>query len=160
VEAVTLGESPAWVNPHLDKWDFRFIRLAEEVASWSKDPKRKVGCVISHGKRDVAKGYNGFPHSLSDDLNRLRSPAYKDKVIIHAELNAIVNASKFGVSLENATAYVTLHPCTRCSSLLVQSGIVKIVCPPPLVPESSKWYDDFKMSSDLLFEAGLTVLYY
>lgn len=151
------GES--WKNPFLTKWDWRFIKLAEEVKTWSKDPRKQVGCVLAIDKRDISKGYNGFPEGLSDDLSRLRDPFFKGKVIIHAEVNAILNAAKFGVKTAGSTAYVTYHPCAPCASQLIEAGIVKLVCPSPK-RASDKWAKDFNLASDILLEAGLLVLYY
>ena len=148
-----------WKNPFLTKWDMRFIKLAEEVRTWSKDPKRQVGCVLAIDKRDVSRGYNGFPEGLSDDLSRLKDPFFKGKVIIHAEVNAILNAAKFGVKTAGSTAYVTYHPCAPCASQLIQAGVVKLVCPSPK-QASDKWAMDFSLASDILFEAGVLVLYY
>lgn len=149
----------SWKNPYLSKWDWRFIKLAEEVKTWSKDPKKQVGCVLALDKRDISRGYNGFPRGLSDDLYRLRDPFFKGKVIIHAEVNAILNAAKFGVQTAGSTAYVTYHPCAPCASQLIQAGIVKLVCPSPK-QASEKWVRDFSLASDILFEAGILVLYY
>lgn len=151
---MTTGE-----NRWLDKWDWRFIDLAENVSTWSKDPNRKVGCVLVQGKRDISKGYNGFPESLSDSLERFTNPAFKDRVIIHAEWNAVINAARFGVPVEGATAYVTYHPCARCASILIQAGVKKIICPSPSVT-TGKWAVDFKIASDNLLEAGIPVYYY
>lgn len=147
------------LNPFLNKWDYRWIRIAEEVKTWSKDPNKKVGCVLVKGKRDIAKGYNGFPEKLSDDLSRLKDPGFKDKVIIHAEKNAIYHALDFGVSVRGCSAYVTFHPCARCASMLIEVGIKKIVCPSPR-DSPDKWKRDFALSSDILYEAGVLVLYY
>lgn len=148
-------------NTHsfLSKWDWRFIGRAEEIATWSKDPNKKVGCVLALGKRSIAEGYNGFPEGLSDDLSRLRNPSFKDRVILHAEKNAVINAGKFGVATEGATAYVTYHPCASCASVLIQAGIRRIVCPKP-ENSSEKWREDFQLSSDILVEAGVLTLYY
>jgi len=84
---------------------------------------------------------------------------FKGKVIIHAEVNAILNAVKFGVSTIGSTAYVTYHPCATCASVLIGAGIQKVICPPPH-HGSPKWAEDFKMASDLMVEAGVPVLYY
>lgn len=131
-----------------------------ETGSWSKDPRRKVGCVfVRDGKREVAKGYNGLPGSLSDSLDRLRDPTFKDKVILHAEKNAIIYAAKYGISPQGCTAYVTYHPCATCASMLIEAGIAKIICPSPF-SASDKWISDFKLSSDILHEAKIPVLYY
>lgn len=158
-EAVTIANSHSAGNPHLTKWDLRFIERAESIAMWSKDPNKKVGCVLVREKRSVAEGYNGFPENLSDSLYRLKDPFFKDRVILHAEKNAVINAGKFGVATEGATAYVNYHPCASCASVLIQAGIRKIVCPPPS-EASEKWKRDFKLSSDILVEAGVLTLYY
>lgn len=148
------------MNPFLTKWDTRFIRIAEEVKTWSKDPDKKVGCVLVRDNRDISKGYNGLPKGISDDLSRLKDPYFKGKVIIHAEENAILNAARYGVNTEGSTAYVTFHPCASCASKLIQAGIVKIICPSPETTRSNKWRENFKTSSDILLEAGVLVLYY
>ena len=45
-----------------NKWDIRYLELAELVASWSKDPSSKIGAVAVGSKGEVlAQGYNGFP---------------------------------------------------------------------------------------------------
>lgn len=158
-EAVTIADCSLRGTPFLSEWDFRFIRRAQEISSWSKDPKRKVGCVLVRGKREVCEGFNGFPEGLSDDLKRLTDPDYKGKVIIHAEANAIIDATRKGVTLEGTTAYITRHPCSLCASMLIQAGVKKIICPPPVF-QGSKWSDNFKTSSDLLLEVGVPVYYF
>ena len=46
------------------KWDVRFMRMAHEVASWSKDPSTKVGCVLVKDRKIISMGYNGFPRLI------------------------------------------------------------------------------------------------
>jgi len=143
----------------LDKWDQRFLRIAQEAASWSKDPSTKCGCVLVRDRRILATGYNGLPAGLSDDLSRLDDREYKLNVVIHAEKNAIFNAAKNGASTEGAIAYVNFHPCSQCASALIQSGVVRVVCPSPLTaPE--RWWENFHLSADILFLAGVEVTYY
>lgn len=159
LEAVTIAESEYLGNPFLNKWDSRFVRRAEEISTWSKDPNKKVGCVLALGKRSISEGYNGFPKGLSDDLYRLTDPVFKGKVIIHAEVNAILNAARFGIPTEGCTAYVTYHPCASCASQLIEAGVEKIVCPSPKLA-SEKWLKDFQLASDILVEAKVKTLYY
>jgi deoxycytidylate deaminase len=79
--------------------------------------------------------------------------------IIHAEKNAIFNAAKNGASTEGATAYVTWPPCSQCASALVQAGVERVVCPDPKNgPE--RWVTNFLLANELLYEAGVKVLYY
>jgi len=146
-------------NPALTKWDLRFLKIAQEVQSWSKDPSVKCGCVLVKDRRVIATGYNGFPERVSDSLDRYANRDLKLATIIHAEKNALFNAAKNGSTTEDSTAYVTFHPCSQCAAALIQAGIVKVVCPDPhTAPE--RWKDNFLTSNDLLFEAGLTVIYY
>lgn len=134
------------------------MRVTDEVSSWSKDPSTKCGCVLVRDRRILATGYNGFPANLSDSLDRYSNREYKLAVVIHAEKNAIFNAAKNGATIEGATAYINWHPCGQCASALIQAGVVKVVCPDPnTAPE--RWRENFKIANDLLFEAGIQVLY-
>jgi dCMP deaminase len=142
----------------LDKWDLRFFRVAKEVQSWSKDPSTKCGCVLVHDRRIISTGYNGLPASLSDSLDRYQNREFKLATIIHAEKNAIFNAAKNGSLTEGTTAYVTWPPCSQCASALIQAGVSKVVCPDPKTgPE--RWVSNFLLANDLLYEAGVKVLY-
>jgi deoxycytidylate deaminase len=92
-------------------------------------------------------------------LDRYQNREYKLATIIHAEKNAIFNAAKNGASTEGATAYVTWPPCSQCASALVQAGVERVVCPDPRNgPE--RWVTNFLLANELLYEAGVKVLYY
>ena len=44
------------------KWDHRFLDLATHIASWSKDPSTKVGCVVVGSDREIrSTGFGGSP---------------------------------------------------------------------------------------------------
>lgn len=151
--------SKPWVNPFLCKWDRRFLRIADEVQSWSKDPSTKCGCVLVKDRRILSTGYNGLPSGLSDSLDRYQNREFKLATIIHAEKNAIFNAAKNGSTTEGSTAYITWPPCSQCASALIQAGVVKVVCPSPnLSPE--RWKANFLIANELLYEAGVTVIYF
>ena len=146
-------------NQFLSKWDRRFLRIAEEVRLWSKDPGTKVGCVLVNQRRIVSTGYNGFPQTISDDLDRYIDREYKLSVTVHAEANAILNAAKNGTKVEGSTLYVTFPPCSQCASAVIQAGVAQVVCPDPvLAPE--RWRSNFVAANNLFYEAGVKVLYY
>ena len=42
---------------------------------------------------------------------------------IHAEMNAILQCSKFGVPTDGAEIYVTHYPCIQCCKSIIQAGI-------------------------------------
>jgi dCMP deaminase len=147
------------VNQFISKWDLRFLRIAREVQSWSKDPSTKCGCVLVHDRRILSSGYNGLPSSLSESLERYMDRDFKLASIIHAEKNAIFNAAKNGSQTEGATAYITWPPCSQCASALIQAGVSKVVCPNPN-SGPKRWVTNFLLANELLYEAGVKVLYY
>jgi len=147
------------VSRFLSHWDRRFLRIAEEVQSWSKDPSTKCGCVLVKDRRILSTGYNGLPSNLSDSLTRYQDREFKLATIIHAEKNAIFNAAKNGSTTEGSTAYITWPPCSQCASALIQAGVSKVICPNPnLSPE--RWKANFLIANELLYEAGVTVIYF
>jgi dCMP deaminase len=138
-------------------WDVRFLKLAQHIASWSKDPSTKVGCVIVGPDREiVSTGYNGFPRGVSDDSSRYDDRNTKLHLICHAEENAVAHAARIGVSLRNTTAYVTWPPCPRCARSLVQAGVTKVVHQGTELPE--RWVEQMNWSFQLLDEADVDVV--
>jgi len=139
------------------KWDRRFLDLATHIASWSKDPSTKVGCVVVGSDREIrSTGFNGFPRGINDDDERLTDRAKKYPLICHAEENAIMHAARIGMTLKDCVAYVTWPPCSRCARSLIQAGVAEIVFPEGCeIPE--RWQGDFDTSFGMLQEAGVKV---
>lgn len=136
-----------------EKWDRRFLDVAKVIASWSKDPSKKVGCVVVNQERHiVATGFNGFPRDIADD-ERLDTKEEKYPIIVHAEENCVAQAARIGVSLRGCIAYTTFTPCSRCARFLIQSGIEECVWPAEEIPD--RWKEDMKRSKALLKEAGV-----
>ena len=143
------------MTPNEEKWHIRFVRLAQEVSTWSLDPSTKVGCVLVKNKRVVSTGYNGFPKNISDSFDRLLDREHKYEITVHAEVNAVTTAALHGVSTEGCTAYVTFSPCSRCASVLINAGITSIyVAGGSIVPD--RWLDNLILASKLLAEAGVS----
>ena len=137
--------------------------MCEEIAAWSEDRDHKVGCVIvgPEGQEVRTSGYNGLPRgvSASDEARFDRASGEKFFWVEHAERNAIYNAARMGVSLQDCTAYVNRFPCADCGRALVQSGIKTIVAPP--IPENDGALDhSFQVSAQMLREAGIDVVAY
>lgn len=108
-------------------WAEYFMDMATHVASRSKDPATKVGCVVISADRAIlATGYNGIPRRVKDLEVRMQRP---DKYLwtAHAEENAIASSARIGARLDGATIYVTHPPCARCARGLIQAGVVKVV---------------------------------
>jgi dCMP deaminase len=142
------------MNADEHRWHERFIKLAHEVAEWSKDPSTKVGCVLVKNKRVISTGYNGFPKGISDSFDRLMDREQKYEMTVHAEINAITTAALHGVSTEGSTAYITLYPCSRCASVLINAGVQQVyVDGGAEIP--TRWLKNFKLSCELLSEANV-----
>jgi dCMP deaminase len=139
------------------KWDNRFMRLAQEITSWSKDPSTKVAAVVvSPDMTLISSGYNGPARGVRDDIpDRMERPL-KYKVNVHAEVNSICNAARQGSSTMGGTLYVVgLPPCSLCASPMINAGIVRVVVPKMEVPE--RWQEDLDLANLLLQEAGVEV---
>jgi dCMP deaminase len=133
----------------MNKWDLRFLALAENVATWSKDPSTKVGCVIVRPDLTVAGvGFNGFPRGMCDHEELYQDRETKYSRTIHAEVNAVLNSSE----TEDCTAYVTAPPCTNCALVLIQSGISRVVCRKPSDDLLSRWGDSIVKTRGFLAE--------
>ena len=109
-------------------WDEYFMGVALLAAKRSKDPSTQVGaCIVDTNNVILTTGYNGFPTGCSDDefpWNR-EGEVTKYPFVVHAELNAILNAS--GKSLRNSTLYVALFPCNECAKAIIQAGVSEVV---------------------------------
>jgi dCMP deaminase len=137
----------------MNNWDRKFLDVAALVASWSKDPSTRVGCVIVDDDHiQLAGGFNGFPRNILDN-NRLHDRETKLKIIVHAEANAVSSAARNGHALKGSTAYITLPPCAQCASLLIQAGVYRVVFLSGVKP--SKWEVDWILAQGLLAEAGI-----
>jgi dCMP deaminase len=134
-----------------ENWDNRFLSLAENVASWSKDPSTKVGAVIvDEDRRIVSVGFNGFPKGMADDPERYADRDYKYAHIIHAERNALLFASK---PLVGCVVYtVPFMPCSQCAVLLVQAGIKRVVS---LHCDNERWAKSFEATVAIFQETGV-----
>ena len=133
-------------------WTQRFLALALHVAEWSKDPSTKVGAVVVDSDRIVLSlGYNGFPRGVIDSTERLSERPVKYAFTVHAEANALLNASR---SVRGATLYCTLLPCSECAKLVIQAGIRRVVCPAP-AEGYERWADSFRMAREMFQESGV-----
>ena len=112
-------------------WDEYFMGIAMLAAKRSKDPSTQVGaCIVSDDNIIISTGYNGMPKGCSDDefpwdRKGENEAATKYPYVVHAELNAILNAS--GRDLRGSRIYVALFPCNECAKAIIQSGIKEVL---------------------------------
>ena len=137
------------------KWDKRFLLLAKEVSTWSKDPSKQIGAVaIGNEGQVLSQGFNGFPRGINDDPSRYEDRETKYKLVVHAEMNVIYNATYNGVSLDGSNLYVYGLPvCSDCAKGIIQVGINKVIMPEQNIPD--RWKDSWSNTKDLFDEAGI-----
>jgi dCMP deaminase len=143
----------------MNKWTRRYLDIAKEVATWSKDPSKKIGAIAVGDKGQIlSQGYNGFPRGVKDTSARYDVREDKYKYVVHGEMNAIYNACNSGVSLNGATLYVTGLPvCSECAKGIIQVGINKVIMEYPKdIPDF--WRDSMKLTTKMFQEAGVTFL--
>jgi len=119
-------------------WDRYFLDLCEAVSKRSTCDRGKTGCVIVKDKRIMTTGYVGSPIGLPhcDEMGHDMRKVFDDSGnvsqhcvrTLHAEQNAIIQAAKFGISLDGATLFCKMTPCRRCAMIIINSGIKRVVC--------------------------------
>lgn len=131
------------------------MQIARQVATRSTCLRRHVGALIVRDKRILCTGYNGAPRGLEHcDVTgclreRMGIPSGQRQEIcrgLHAEQNAIIQAALHGVSVEGGTIYVTHQPCITCAKMMINAGIVQIVC--------ADHYPD-ELAREMLQDAGV-----
>lgn len=114
--------------------DTVLLDVAHVIARRGTCSRLHVGAVVAVDGRICATGYNGAPHGLShcdhppDESEPRAADAATCTTSVHAEANAVAFAARHGVSIEGATLYGTHTPCVHCAMLLVNAGVVRVVC--------------------------------
>ena len=140
------------------KWDRRFLELADHVAAWTEDRNIAVGAVIVGPDLEVrATGYNGLARGIkADDDSRFdRESGEKFFWFEHAERNAIYNAARIGTPLDGCTIYINRFPCSDCARAIIQCGIVQRLSVPEKPAFDGKLDHSFDVSETMLAEAGI-----
>jgi dCMP deaminase len=117
-------------------WDEYFMSIAKEVAKRSTCVRRQVGAVLVKDKRILATGYNGAVKNTKHcyDVGCVREKknisSGKNHELcrgLHAEQNALLFASSYGLDTNGATMYSLVKPCIMCSKMMIQSGVKRVV---------------------------------
>lgn len=141
-------------------WDEYFMQIAEVVSTRSTCIRRTVGALIVKDKRILSTGYNGAPagitHCTEETCLRIQMnvPSGERHELcrgLHAEQNAIIQAAYHGVSIKGGTAYATHQPCSICTKMLINSGIIRLVYMSP--------YND-PLAAEMLKETDIEITIY
>jgi dCMP deaminase len=80
---------------------------------------------------------------------------------VHAELNAIIQCGRHGVSATGCTMYTSFAPCVQCSLAVAQSGIARVVTwEPDLAGSDAHWNESIEKSRLVLGEVGVSLEHY
>lgn len=142
-------------------WDEYFMNLADTVAERATCNRGRSGCVIVKDRQILVTGYVGAPTGLPhcDEVGHLfKKMIHEDGHItqhcvrtVHAEQNAIAQAAKRGIALEGSTLYCRMTPCRTCAMLIINCGIVRVVC--------QRKYHDCAESENMFKMAGIQLEY-
>ncbi|VVU94726.1 Cytidine and deoxycytidylate deaminase zinc-binding region [seawater metagenome] len=101
-------------------WNEYFMAIAFLISSRSPSKRLNVGAVIVKDNRIISSGYNGFPAG-APHVSIVRDN--HEQNAIHAEQNAVSDAAKRGVNINETTIYITHYPCINCCKTIIASGI-------------------------------------
>ena len=142
-------------------WDEYFMEIANTVAKRATCDRGRSGCVIARDKQLLVSGYVGSPKGLPhcDEVgHQMKKMIHEDDSMtqhcvrtVHAEQNAICQAAKLGISLQGATLYCRMTPCRTCAMLIINCGIVRVVC--------EKKYHAGAESEEMFITAGVILEY-
>lgn len=142
-------------------WDEYFMEVANTIAKRATCDRGLSGCVIARNKQILVTGYVGSPIGLPhcDDVGHLfKQLTHEDGKVtnhcvrtVHAEQNAICQAARLGIALEGATLYCRMTPCRTCAMLIINCGIVRVVC--------EKKYHSATESEEMFRLAGIQLDY-
>jgi dCMP deaminase len=123
---------------HRPSWDEYFMEVAHTIARRATCDRGRSGCVIARDRQLLVTGYVGSPVGLPhcDDIGHLmKKVIHEDGSVsqhcvrtVHAEQNAICQAARLGISLQGGTLYCKMTPCRTCAMLIINCGIVRVVC--------------------------------
>lgn len=140
------------------KWAGRMLRLAKEVASWSKDQSTKVGAVITTNEgAPVSWGFNGMAMGINDNVPERHQRPEKYKWMCHAERNAMDLAPR---PLNDCVMFVTFSPCSSCAQSIIQRKIKTVVIDSEFTADKmpDRWQDDMITAVKMMKEAGVDIL--
>ena len=126
-----LGPRPGW-------YDY-FLNIAEMVAMRATCPRAQVGAVLVKDNLIIATGYNGAPpgephcSDVGCQTTEIEGVQRHCERAVHAETNAIAQASMAGRSTRGSTMYFidsrerNAEECKKCFQLMKAVGITNVV---------------------------------
>ncbi len=142
-------------------WDEYFMEIAHAVSKRGTCDRGYASCVIVRNKQILVTGYAGAPKGMShcsEVGHQMKTVTHEDGSetkhcmrTTHAEQNAIAQAAKLGVSIDGGTVYINMTPCATCAKMIINSGIVRIVC--------EKKYHAGLESEEMFKQVGIEIVF-
>lgn len=112
-------------------YDSYFFEICKVVAKRSTCCHRQVGALLVKNNRILTTGYNGapsgYPHCIEVGCSKPQHGVNFEKCkAIHAEMNCILQAALYGISIEGSKLYSTTEPCQLCRLHLNALGITEV----------------------------------
>jgi dCMP deaminase len=154
---VESDNKPKHIRP---SWDEYFLYIMEAVSSRGTCDRGFAACVVVKNKRILSTGYAGAPsglphcdevgHEMHEVIDIDGTHSMHCIRTVHAEQNAIAQAARFGIPLDGSTIYVNMEPCYTCAKILINAGIVRVVC--------KKRYHAAERTREIFKEAGIELV--
>lgn len=142
-------------------WDEYFMEVANAISKRATCDRGRSGCVIAKDRQILVTGYVGSPRGLPhcDEVgHQMKKMMHEDGSTtqhcvrtVHAEQNAISQAARRGISIDGATLYCRMTPCRTCAMLIINCGIVRVVC--------EKKYHAGEESEQMFETVGISIEY-
>jgi dCMP deaminase len=137
------------------------MEVCDAIAKRATCDRGRSGCVIAKDNQILVTGYVGAPAGLphcDEAGHQLKKMLHEDGTItthcvrtVHAEQNAVCQAAKRGIAIEGATLYCRMTPCRTCAMLIINCGIVRVVC-------RRRYHDPY--DSEAMFQKAGIILEY
>jgi len=161
--------------PKIPKEEY-YMNISQAVAQKSNCRNVAFGCIIEKNDQIISTGYVGAPRKTKDciDLgfcirrkNNIPSGrGYEMCRSLHAEMNAIINAARAGVSVLEGNMYlytakregsqlvpVKAYPCLLCKKMIINAGLARFIGSNPdetlSVYQVSEWVKEWQELDDL-----------
>lgn len=132
---------------HRPDWTEYFLDIAKAVGRRATCLRRRYGAIIVKDKIIISTGYNGAPRGEANCIDtgncereRLHVPKgqnYELCVAVHAEQNAIINASRsemlgatlylVGLECSDGSYVRAAAPCSLCKRMIINAGIERVI---------------------------------
>lgn len=145
-----VSEEPDFMKP---SWAKYLLGIAKSVAAKSKDPRTQVGAIaVDEDNFIKSTGFNGIPIGVLDLPTRY-TPEEKGDWVAHGEENLVASAAR--LVLGGTTVVTTHEPCVRCTRLLIQAGVKRVVVGPGILHMRNNNPESFERARVMFAEAGV-----